>query len=55
MSVNRYSSVSTLDLSLNLSLPTNLNKVEEAPRDEVLSLEDNVLVPVMETIDITLF
>jgi len=29
--------------------------VGEAPRDEVLSLEDNVFVPVMETIDTTLF
>jgi hypothetical protein len=32
-----------------------VNKVEEAPGDEDLSLEDNVLVPVMETIDITLY
>ena len=30
-------------------------KEGEAPRDEVLSLEDNVFVPVMETIDTTLF
>jgi hypothetical protein len=60
--VNRYSSVSILDLTLNLHLllwsrllPINFNKVEEAPKEEETLLEDNILVPVMGTIGITLF